>query len=70
LGRKPKNKFIETSIAFQKGTEFRLYDVKVPFVYSITVEIINPNLAKAHTTWEYYAKSEADLDAITKEIKN
>ena len=50
--------------------EFKLYDVKVPFIHSITVEIVNPNLAKAHTTWEYFAKSASDLEAITKEIEN
>lgn len=70
MGRKPKNKFIETNIAFEKGTEFRLFDVTIPFVYSITVEIVNPNLTKAQTTWEYYAKSPSDMDRITKEIEN
>ncbi|MGQ0795615.1 MAG: hypothetical protein ACT4N5_05460 [Nitrosopumilaceae archaeon] len=70
MGRKPKNTFTEATIAFEKETEFRLYDVKIPFVYSITVEINNPNLVKAQTTWECYARSSAELETIVKQIEN
>lgn len=70
MGRKPKNKFIETSLAFKEGTEFRLYDVKIPFVYTVTIETTDPNLMRAQTTYEYYTKSASNLDILTKETEN
>ncbi len=70
MGRRPKNTFIETSYAFERGTEFRLYDVKVPYIHAITLETTNPTIAKAQTTREYFAKSDSDLKAISKQIEN
>lgn len=70
LGRKPINKFTVSSIGLEEGTEFRLFDVKIPFLYDITVESTSPNVSKIGTTLEYYAKSESDLDAIRKQLEN
>ncbi len=70
MGRKPVNKFTWSSIGLKEGTEFRLFDVKIPFLYDITVESTNPNVAKVGTTLQYYAKSESDLDVIRKELEN
>ncbi len=36
MGRNRKNKFEETSIRFEKGTEFELNQVKVPFWVNVT----------------------------------
>jgi hypothetical protein len=70
VGRKPKNEFIESSYAFERGTEFRLFSVKVPFIHTITLETTNPNIVKTGTTREYYAVTEQDLAAIRKEVEN
>jgi len=47
LGRKPSNIFQEATIAFKKGTKFRLFDVKLPFSSKVTFETTNPNTVKA-----------------------
>jgi len=39
MGRKPSNKFQETTIAFKKGTEFRLFDVKLPNSVIVTYQV-------------------------------
>jgi len=49
LGRKPSNKFQETTIAFKKGTEFRLFDVKLPFSSKVTFETTDPKFVKAQS---------------------
>jgi hypothetical protein len=36
VGRKPKNRFVEGTIAFEKGTELKIYDVKLPFSVKVT----------------------------------
>jgi len=36
MGRKTVNKFEEGTIAFKKGTEFRLFDVKLPNSVTVT----------------------------------
>ena len=45
MGRKTKNIFEETTIAFKKGTEHRLFDVKLPFSVKVTFETTNPRVA-------------------------
>lgn len=70
MGRKPKNEFIETSLAFKEDSKFRRYDVKMPFLYAITVETNDPNIAKMQTTWEYFVKSDSNLDGLIKEIES
>jgi len=47
LGRKPSNIFQEATIAFKKGTKFRLFDVKLPFSSKVTFETTDPNVIKA-----------------------
>jgi len=49
MGRKPSNIYQETSIALQKGTEFRLFDVKLPLSCKVTFETTDPNIVKAQS---------------------
>lgn len=70
LGRKPINNFTWSSVGFKEGTEFRLFDVKVPFIYDITIESTNPEVAKVGTTLQYYAKSESEIGEIRKQLAN
>ena len=70
MGRKPKNKFEESSLAFKEDSKFRRYDVKMPFLYAITVETNDPNNAKMQTTWEYFVKDDSNLDVLIKNIEN
>jgi len=39
MGRKTVNKFEEATIAFKKGTEFRLFDVKLPNSVTVTYRV-------------------------------
>jgi len=39
LGRKPKNSFIEGTIAFKKGTEHKVFDVKLPLSVKVTYKM-------------------------------
>jgi len=50
LGRKPSNIFQETSIAFKKGTEFRLFDVKLLLSSKVTFETTDPKFTKGQST--------------------
>ncbi|CUR51020.1 protein of unknown function [Nitrosotalea devaniterrae] len=70
MGRKPKNEFTEASLAFQEDTIIKKYNVKMPFLYALTVETNDPNIAKAQTTWEYFVKPVSNLDGVIKEIEN
>jgi len=70
LGRKPKNKFIEASLAFKDDSKFKRYDVKMPFLYAITVETNDPNNTKMKTTWEFFVKPISKLDEKIKEIES
>jgi hypothetical protein len=70
LGRKPKNKFEEVSLVFKEGTKIKRYDVKIPFLYSITVESNDPNTVKWHNTREYFVKDDSNLDKLIKEIES
>jgi len=47
LGRKPSNIFQEATIAFKKGTGFRLFDVKLPLSSKVTFETTDPNTVRA-----------------------
>jgi len=69
LGRKTKNTFEDTSLYTEKDAiPFTLYSVKIPFVYSITVKIKDPNLHPATTTWEYHILPE-NVENTVKEIE-
>ncbi len=70
MGRKPKNKFIESCYAFEQGTEFRLYDVEIPLVYSLNVGIADPYFANAQTTMEYYFESPVDLNMLIRDVED
>ena len=70
MGRKPKNEFIEAGLAFKENLKIKRYDVKIPFLYAITVETTDPNFAKAQTTWEYFLKDDSNLDELIKEIES
>lgn len=70
LGRKPKNEFIEVGLVFKEDSKIKKYDVKIPFLYSITVETNDPNNAKMQTTWEYFLKDDSNLDELIKEIES
>ena len=39
MARRPKNKFQESTIAFKKGTEFKLYEVSSPFATKVTYKM-------------------------------
>ncbi|MGB6463917.1 MAG: hypothetical protein WBF38_06820 [Nitrosotalea sp.] len=70
MGRKPKNEFIEASLAFEEGSKIKKYDVKMPFLYALTVETNDPNNAKMQTAWEYFVKDDSNLDGLIKEIES
>lgn len=55
---------------FKENSKIRRYDVKMPFLYAITVETNDPNIAKMQTTWEYFVKSDSNLDGLIKEIES
>jgi hypothetical protein len=70
LGRPPTNEFTEASLAFKEDTKIKKYSVKMPFLYSLTVETNDPNNTKMHTKWEYFVKPISKLDGLIKEIEN
>lgn len=70
MGRKPKNEFTEAYLAFKENATIRKYEIKMPFLYALTVETNDPNNAKMQTTWEYFVKDDSNLDAMIKEIES
>ena len=46
MGRKPSNSFQEQTIEFKKGTEYRLFDVKLPCISKVTFETTDPKIVK------------------------
>jgi len=70
LGRKPKNTFIEASLAFEEVSKIKRYDVKMPFLYAITVETNDPNNAKMQTTQECFVKHDSDLDEVIEKTES
>ena len=42
----------------------------MPFLYAITVETNDPNIATAQTTWEYFLKDDSHLEVLKKEIES
>jgi len=65
MGRKPSNKFQETSIEFKKGTEFRLFDVKFPLLSKVTFENTDPKFAKGQSE-QVVSISASEKERITK----
>jgi hypothetical protein len=70
LGRRPKNKFEDATLVFQEGLKIKRYDVKMPFLYDVTVQINDPDYAKAHTRREYFVGENSNLDELVKEIES
>ncbi|MDE2589567.1 MAG: hypothetical protein KGL95_07875 [Patescibacteria group bacterium] len=70
MGRKPKNQFIEVSLAFKENSKILVYDIKMPFLYALTVETNDPNIAKMQTTWKYFVKDDSNLDTLVKKVES
>ncbi len=46
MGRKPSNAFQQQTIEFKEGTEYRLFDVKLPCLSKVTFETTDPKIVK------------------------
>ena len=73
VGRKPKNSFVEGTIAFEKGTEHKIYDVKLPFSVKVTYKVQvsadlegNPIYGESET---YVTRPLSEKKLIRKEIQ-
>ena len=73
MGRKPKSSFIEGTIAYEKGTDLKVYDVKLPFSVKVTYKAkISANLDGSPIYGEsetYVNKPLSDKKMIRKEIQ-
>jgi len=70
MGRNRKNKFEETSIRFEKGTEFELNQVKVPFFVNVTYkEPISKDKKYYGTETVLLKKDISEQDEIIKEFQ-
>jgi len=65
MGRKPINTFEETSFGFKKGTEYRMFDVKIPFSSMVTHGPTDPKTAQ-WTSEELIHFPHTEKDRITK----
>ena len=70
MGRKPINAFVEAGLSFADNFKVKRYDIKMPFLYDITVESNDPSIAKFQTTGEYHAKDQSDLDRRIRELES
>jgi len=73
VGRKPKSSFIEGTIAYKKGTEHKVFDVKLPFSVKVTYKTqvsadLDGNPLYAETT-TYVSKPISEKKMIRKEIQ-
>jgi len=73
VGRKPKSSFIEGTIAYKKGTEHKIFDVKLPFSVKVTYKTqvsadLDGNPLYAETT-TYVSKPISEKKLIRKEIQ-
>jgi len=73
MGRNRKNKFEETSIRFEKGTEFELNQVKVPFWVNVTykdpIGKYNDGKIIYGTATEIVKKDISEKDEIIKAVQ-
>ena len=46
MGRKPSNSFQEMTVELKKGTEFRMFDVKLPLSCKVIFETTDPKIVK------------------------
>lgn len=65
MGRKPSNTFEDTSLALQQGTEFRMFDVKLPFSCKVTFETTDPKIVKMQSEEVVYIPA-TEKDRISK----
>ncbi|NDB33630.1 MAG: hypothetical protein EB150_10375 [Nitrososphaeria archaeon] len=70
MGRKPKNEFVEASLAFKENSKIKKYDVKMPFLYAVTIQIDDPNSTKVTTTRECFVRPDSNLSELIKELEN
>lgn len=70
MGRKPKNEFIEASLAFEEGSKIKKFDMKMPFLYAVTMQINDPDFTKVKIVQEYFVKSDSILNELIKEIED
>ena len=73
MGRKPKSSFIEGTIAYKKGTEHKVFNVKLPFSVKVTYKTqvsadLDGNPLYAETT-TYVSKPISEKKMIRKEIQ-
>lgn len=73
MGRKPKSSFIEGTIAYKKGTEHKVFDVKLPFSVKVTYKMqisadLDGNPLYGETT-TYVRKPISAKKLIRKEIQ-
>ena len=61
MGRKPKNKFIESLLAFDEKTTIRVFDIEMPFAYKFTVTPVGQT---GYTEWECHIKQPADVPMV------
>ena len=55
MARKTKNKFEESTLAFEKNTEFRIFDIELPFSVNITFQpILDGHLCPGITSQDVY----------------
>jgi len=73
VGRKPKNSFVEGTIAFKKGTDLKIYDVKLPFSVKVTYKLkvsAKPDGSPIYGESEtYVTKPLSEKKLIRKEIQ-
>jgi len=73
MGRKAENRFIDGTIAFQKGTEHKVFYVKLPFSVKVTYKVqvsadLEGNPLYGETT-TYVSKPISEKKLIRKEIQ-
>ncbi len=73
MGRKPKSSFVEGTIAYKKGTEHKVFDVKLPFSVKVTYKVqvsadLDGNPLYAETT-THVSKPISEKKMIRKEIQ-
>ena len=66
MGRKPKNKFEESYLAFDEKTTIKVFDIEVPFVYKFTVTTIDQTW---YTGWECHIKKPEDIPLVAKDVE-
>ncbi len=73
MGRKPKSSFIQGTIAYKKGTEHKVFDVKLPYSVKVTYQVqVSANLDGSPIYGEsttYVNKPISEKTKLRKEIQ-